>query len=112
MAEKEPDLFVIDPAPTFTHPVKISAPGGVVRELQVCYRHMGKSALRDWRASIAGRPSSEEPDVLMEIINGWENAAEAFSRDSLVRLMDNHYHAGEELVIGYLEGLTGARLGN
>ncbi len=104
-------LFSIDPAPTFTVPVVLTAPGGEKRPLPVTFRHMGRSRLETWRKEVAARPAEEEPDVLLEIMAAWE-AEEPLSRPALVRLLDGHYQAAEELYLAFLSGLTGARLGN
>lgn len=104
-------LFTLDPAPTFTVPVRLTAPGGVERELHVTYRHMPKSRAKVWREETALRPEAEEPDILLEVMADW-SASEMLTRESLVRLLDNHYRAGEELYLAYLSGLAGARQGN
>lgn len=105
------DLFRIDPAPTFPAAVSLTAPGGEKRVLNVTYRHMGRARLEEWRKEVAVRPREEEPDILLEVMADWQ-ADEPLSRDALVRLIDNHYQAGEELYLAYLAGLAGGRLGN
>ena len=109
--DKKPALFSVDPAPTFTSPVQITAPGGEKRALLVTYRHKGKAALAEWRKSVETRPPEEEADILLEIITDWQ-AAETFNRPALERLLDGHYGAAQELYLAYLAGLSGARLGN
>lgn len=104
-------LFHLDPAPTFSVPVKLTAPGGEQRILTVTYRHMGRARLEEWRKEVAARPAADEPDILFEVMAGWE-ADEPLTRPALVRLLDGHYHAGEELYLAFLTGLAGARLGN
>jgi len=109
--DNKPALFSVDPAPTFTIPVQLTAPGGEKRALPVTYRHMGKAALAAWRKTVEMRPPEEEADILLEIITDWQ-AAEPFSRPALEQLLDGHYGAAQELYLAYLAGLSGARLGN
>lgn len=106
------NLFTLDPAPTFAWDVALTAPGGESRPLRVVYRHMGKERLALWRAEVAMRPESDELDILLEVMAGWENTDQPFSREALSRLLDNHHRAAEELYLGFLQGLAGARRGN
>ncbi len=106
------DLFRIDPAPTFAAAVVLTAPGGVPRELRLVFRHKGRAAARAWIDEVAKRSAEEEADILMEIIANWEGVEEPFDRAALARLIDNHFHAAEEIYLGYLEALAGARRGN
>jgi len=108
------DLFTLDPAPTFTWPVRLTAPGGQARELVVEYRAKTRTDLKAWLEKAKSTPHGIEADadILMEIMIGWESCAEPFSREALMRLLDGHYNADSELLSGYLDGLSGARRGN
>jgi len=108
------DLFSIDPAPTFTWPVRLTAPGGQARELVVEFRAKTRTDLQAWLEKARSTPPGVEADAdsLLEVMAGWRDCAEPFGRDALVRLLDGHYNAASELLAGYLDGLSGARRGN
>jgi hypothetical protein len=104
-------LFTLDPAPTFSVTVELTAPGGEKRSLPMTFKHMGKARLQEWRKQIAARPADDEPAILAEVIADWQ-ADTPYTADALARLLDNHHRAGEEIYLAYLQGLAGARLGN
>lgn len=108
------DLFSIDPAPTFPWPVRLTAPGGAVRELTVEFRAKTRTDLKAWLEKAKTTPPGVEADAdsLLEVMTGWQSCAEPFSREALVRLLDAHYSASSELLAAYLDGLNGARRGN
>lgn len=104
-------MFRLDPAPTFDHPVSIPMPGGEAQTLGVTWTHKTRRALRDWLARVKAAEDGTEADILMEIMAGWD-ADRAFGRDALDALLQNYPAAQNALLLGYMEGLTGARLGN
>ena len=88
------DLFSIDPAPTFPWPVRLTAPGGAVRELTVEFRAKTRTDLKAWLEKAKTTPPGVEADAdsLLEVMTGWQSCAEPFGRDALVRLLSELFH--------------------
>lgn len=108
------ELFSIDPAPVFSAPAAITGPGGERRALLVVWRHKTRTALAAWLASRETRAETleAEADMLLEVMDGWDNADAPFDRAALIDLLNNYHRASHELLLAYVDGLHGARLGN
>lgn len=88
-------MFKIQPNPTFKAAVALSIPGQSVQvSIEVEFRHMSKSAMRDYFATLAQRTDA---DALAEIIVGWSGVDTAFDHDALAALLDNYPAAAGEL---------------
>lgn len=110
-------MFHIDPQPTFTAPVKLSAPGQPAETIQITWWHKGRKAMKDWLDAFSDG-SLTDADGLAEVIAGWDGIVDSFgqpvpfSREALAKLLDAYQTAGAELVRAYVGALTESRLGN
>lgn len=102
----------INPAPEYDVSVDIATPGAPPQKLIVRYRYKPKQAALDWLREVKDRPPGTEVDTLAEIIAGWDGVDVPYSRDNLALLLDNYHTAVNDLLIGYLSSLRGARAGN
>jgi hypothetical protein len=111
-------MFKLQPNPTFRAKVLIHVPGepaGVPIEFE--FRHKtvteAKALGERYQQAIAERGAVEgNVETLDEIIVGWSGVEAEYSREVLRRLVDTFAGAGPAILKGYMEGLSGARLGN
>lgn len=96
--------FSLKAAPTFATKVSIPIAGTDGAELECTFRHKRRTDLKEFLESIETRPAA---DALFEILAGWTHPTEAFSREALEELLDNHHAAGHAILQAYLHQLTG-----
>lgn len=88
-------MFKLQPNPTFKAFVALSVPGEAKQtSIEVEFRHLSKSAMRDYFATLADRTDA---DALTEIIVGWSGVDTAFDHDALAAMIDNYPAAAGEL---------------
>ena len=103
-------MFKITPKPTFRATVPLSVPGSdKPAAIGVDFRHLSKSALRDYFAGLEGKSDAE---ALAEVITGWEGVDVPFSADALAQLLDNYPAAAGELFEAFRRELLEARAKN
>lgn len=104
--------FRLDPAPTFSWPVGLTAPGGKKHVLELVYRYKTREEAAAWRKKAVAAPNGDEAALLLEVVDGWNNCDEPFSPAAFTRLLNAWHGAAEEIFVAYFEGLRGARAGN
>lgn len=103
-------MFKINPKPVFRATVPLSVPGSdKPAAISVDFKHLGKSALRDYFAGLEGKSDAE---ALGEIVTGWEGVDAPFSADALGQLLDNYPAAAGELFEAFRRELLEARAKN
>jgi hypothetical protein len=109
-------LLRINPAPTFTAPVRITVPGqDEPATIQFTFAHRGKKDLRDWVARAADRA---DPEFLGEVVRGWsgvldrDDADVPFTPEAFARLLDAYPAAGTEIFQAYMGAFHEARAKN
>jgi hypothetical protein len=108
-------MFKLTPNPTFKAPVPLSVPG-MEKPLSVPmeFRHKTQAELTAW---MAGAPGRSDPDVLGDILVGWEIAGDdgqplPYSHTHLATLLENYPAAKGEIFNAYLGELTRAKAKN
>jgi hypothetical protein len=104
-------MFKLKVDPTFKAKVAIPVAGGEPKPITFIFKHRTRSALREW-SSDPEVMKKEDVDYLMDMVTGWENVDEEFSRDALHTLLENYGGASFAIRDAYLAELTQQRLGN
>lgn len=101
-------MFKLQPNPTFKARVELSIPGEATpASIEVEFRHLSKSAMRDYFATLAARTDA---DALGEIVVGWSGVDAPFDRGALATLVDNYPAAAGELFEAFRrEAIEGRR---
>lgn len=103
-------MFKINPNPTFKATVLLSVPGAdKPASITVEFKHLAKSALRDYFAGLDGKSDAE---ALATVITGWQGVDAEFSVDALALLLDNYPAAAGELFEAFRRELLEARRKN
>ena len=102
-------MFKIVPKTTFTAEVTLSVPGAAPAAIAVEFRHLAKSALRDFFASIEGKTDAE---ALAAIVAGWSGVDTPYSPEALATLLDNYPAAAGELFEAFRAEVLEARRKN
>lgn len=109
-------MFSLDSSPEFTADVPLSRPG--ISEpiaIKVTFRHKTRDALQTW---IAGAPTSEDVDLLNQVIVGWtgvfdkDGAPVPYSVTVLSDLLNTFPPSRGEIFRAYLSELTDAKRKN
>jgi len=95
--------------PTFTDTVSISRPAEEPLKLKLIFKHRRKSELKEFIETSKDR---EELDVAMDIVHGWVDVEEEFSRDALAGLLEDFHNASDDIANAYIKALMEARRGN
>lgn len=98
-------LFKLEPEPTFWAPVKIPMPGGQTGEIRVRFKYRNRD---QYGELLKLADDSDDIEVLLLAIDGWEGADAAFSRETLERLLRNYPGATRALFRTYRDNLLGA----
>ena len=103
-------MFKLNPAPKFPCEVEISTPEGPL-PLALKFKHKGKTALKAWSESAAGRSDS---DFLAEVIADWSVVNEQggtvpFSTEALAGLLDDYPPAARQIYTAYLRAINEGR---
>lgn len=99
-------MFKINPDPTFRVSVAISVPGSdKPQTIAVDFKHLPKSALRDYFTSLDGKSDAE---ALGAIVTGWSGVDTDYSAEALATLLDNYPAAAGELFDAYRRELLDA----
>lgn len=99
-------MFKLNPDPTFRASVAISVPGSdKPQTIAVDFKHLPKSALRDYFSGIEGKTDGE---ALGAIIAGWSGVDTDYSPEALDLLLDNYPTAAAELFDAYRRELLDA----
>ena len=103
-------MFKLNPDPTFRASVALSVPGSEQpATLAVDFKHLPKSALRDYFSGLEGKSDAE---ALGAIIAGWDGVDTDYSPEALALLLDNYPAAAAELFEAYRRELLDARRKN
>lgn len=110
-------MFKIDPAPTFTCPVRLSVPGSdAAVPVTLTFKHKRARELDAWLK--ASRDRENDAEFLAEVIAGWAGIGDSegkpvpYSREALELLLDAYPSAGLELLLAYRRQLADARAKN
>jgi hypothetical protein len=109
-------MFQLQPNPTFTAAVPLTVPGlPEPIEVQVVFRHQGKTALGAWISAAHGQPDSA---VLHQVIESWSGVTDPagapvpYSITRLGELLDHYPSAHGEFFRAYLRELTESKRKN
>lgn len=102
-------MFKIQPAPTFWATVSIPITGGDPEPLAVEYKHRTVDDLQEFANSMRDRPPL---DVCADMLVGWKDVDEEFSREALARLLQNYPLAADTFATQYLAAYRDAKRGN
>lgn len=106
-------MFSINPNPTFAAEVAIPVAGGGTEKLNLLFKHKRRDDVREFFARASeGADGESDADVLLEIVEGWEDVDAPFSREALDQLVQNYPAAPRAIFDTYLAELTGQRRGN
>ena len=101
--------FSLTAAATFKATVAIPIPGEEKgADIQVTFRHKSRA---EFKAFVEGLEGRKQPEVLAEIISGWDLEDE-LNQENLEKLTDNYLGASEAIITTYIDELTKARRGN
>jgi hypothetical protein len=98
----------LDPAPTFTAPVKIPVHGSDPAVIAFTFKHRTRTELGEWVKSTAEMTDSE---VIATCASGWEFDDE-FTPKNIHRLVENYGGSGLAVFNAYIDELRGARAKN
>lgn len=102
----------INAKPTFVATVEIRRPG---EDGPMKFRGIFKHRTKDQFAAFA-QASKDAPqpdlDAVLDVLVGWEEMAEEFSRDNVASLLQNFHQAADDIARTYVRELGPARLGN
>jgi hypothetical protein len=134
-------VLKVDPDPTFTKPVKFKTPQGE-QSLLLVFRHMTveehdkwwAEALQRYRDHVAaldahmkalqelaeGAEPPEAPkqpktglDEIMDVVVGWEEVDQPFSREALAKVLSNYHDlSAKKICEAWSSGLTQATVEN
>lgn len=103
-------MFKLQPNPTFKAKVALSIPGeSAPVSIEVEFRHMSKSAMRDYFATLGDRT---DVDALADIVVGWSGVDAPFDRTALATLVDNYPASAGELFEAFRREAIEARRKN
>lgn len=109
-------MFKLVHSPTFTAKAHITIPGqDKPGEINVVWRHKTRAQLQDW---IKRSANGNDEEILAEVIEGWSGVTDAdgqviaYSRESLVQLLETFPASGADLWRAYTRELTTARAKN
>ncbi len=105
-------LFSIQPAPTFTAPVKIPRPGEEPAEITVTFKHMTREQMSDFIDRSSGAKKGEDVDLVMEMVSGWSGVDTPFSAEAVGLLIENYQGAIPALLGAFISSLTEGRRKN
>lgn len=104
-------MFKITPNPTFKASVTIPVHGGEAQELVVLFKHKDESELDEFysKLELHGKKHAKtvkqrierDADVLLEFMEGWDDADEEFSREALIKLISNYKAAARCILKKY-----------
>ncbi len=100
--------FKIQANPTFKINVAIPIPGEAAQKVKFTFRHMRKSAYKEWFSQITAENELESMDAVIE---GWD-AETAYSKDALAEMIDALPGAGAAIFKAYIGELHGAERKN
>lgn len=102
----------VNAKPTFVATVEIRRPG---EDGPMKFRGVFKHRTKDQFAAFA-QASQTDPqsdlDAVLDVLVGWEEMAEEFSREHVASLLQNFHHAADDIARTYVRELGPARLGN
>ncbi len=102
------EIFRIEPAPTFVHPVALPVPGGLPVTVRFRFRHMDGDA---FFAMLAESREQKEPAdaFLLRFVDGWEgeNINAPFSAEALGKLVKNYPKAAKAIFAAFEAELVG-----
>ena len=100
----------LDPAPTFKAKVNIPVAGSDKGADIVCeYGHM---TMDEYRAFSAGADKRDDLQATLAILRGWEGPDQAFSAETVAKLLQNYPGAAFAISERFSTELLKARSGN
>lgn len=105
-------MFSITPNPVFTIPVQISVPGEAVpATITVRFKHKNKAALKALGERIE-KGELDDPQVLTELVDGWQDVDQPYSREALEALLNNYPASAGELLTAWRKAISESRVKN
>lgn len=104
-------MFKLKADPIFKAKVDIPVAGGDPQSINLHFKHRTKKELNDWISSERMK-TLNDLDFLMDVVMGWDDADEPFSREALETLIENHMAAPDVIRDKYLSELAKGRVGN
>ena len=103
-------MLKLQPNPTFKTRVGISIAGqDAPAEIEVEYKYLGKGAVRDYFAGLAGKSDAE---ALTEIVVGWSGVDAPYDAAMLAALVDAYPAAAGDLFEAFRRELLEAKRKN
>lgn len=98
------------PSATFETSVSIPVPGQKEdATIRVSFKYLGKDKLRVFLESLEGR---EDVDALAEIVDGWKDVDQPYSRDNLAALLTAYPMAALSFFEAFQKEVFKAKAGN
>lgn len=97
----------LNPSPTFTAPVEIPLPDGVVAKQVFTFKHRTREQLNELLAN----KEITDPDLIAAMCTGWD-LDEEFSSDNIKLLCSNYMMAPRLILNVYTASLIEGRKGN
>lgn len=101
--------FNLSASPTFKAKVLVPIAGAKPAEIEVTFKHRTRDAFKEFVESLADR--NDDVDVILDIASGWD-LDDAFDKDSLEELTQNHIGSARAIIEAYMGELTSARVKN
>lgn len=100
--------ITLDAAPTFSATVNIPLHGGGSSPVKFIFKHRSKKQLSEWRETLVDK---EDADAVLDIAEGWE-FDDTFSRDNILRLLEQYAGSPRAIFESYLTEILQARIKN
>ena len=103
-------MFKLEPNPTFWAKVMIPVPGDEPIPVEMEFRHFSRKRLEEMREAESDKVIGIS--YCEQIVIGWRDVEQEFSRDALERLLDNWHGAGLAIFVAYHRELQQGRQKN
>jgi hypothetical protein len=100
--------LVLNPSPSFSVKVAIPVHGSVTSEVEFTFKHRTRDQFGEWLKALDGK---DKDVAIMEMATAWD-LEDAFSAESVSKLLDNYMGAFDAIYSAYIEELTQAKLKN
>lgn len=104
-------MLKFTPSPTFKLPVTIHVPGESDERITVEFRHKTRDQLKTLLDDMREGKATDE-QVLGDVVAGWSDVDEKFTKDALKQLCQNYASAAGSFIDAYIQGITKGRAGN
>lgn len=103
-------MFKLVPNPTFVGVVKVPVPGAKPADLKLIFKHKKRDEVANFFKRAASSDAKDE--IMLEIVDGWQEVDAEFSPEALRELLQNYHGAIQSIFDTYLSELSQARKGN